>query len=198
MEGRKDYTMELNELIEQLKAYEGSEQYNNYVNGLVNADRVNNYLATDEGKRMIQPKLDSYFSKGLETWKTNNLDNLVNAKVKELYPDADPKDTEIAAMKAELEKIKAESQRKDLTNTALRIANEKGLPVDLVSFFVGTDEKTTTANMGKLETAFTTALSEAVKNKLKGESYVPPDGETEDIDGVTAAFAKLNPGLKIN
>ena len=190
--------MEFSELIEQMKTFENSEEYENYVNGLMNNDRVTKYLDTDDGKKMMQPKLDSYFSKGLETWKTNNLDNLVNAKVKELYPDADPKDTEIAAMKAELEKIKAESQRKDLTNQALKIANEKGLPVDLVSFFVGADEKTTTTNMSKLETAFTTALSEAVKNKLKGESYVPPDGETEDIDGVTAAFAKLNPGIKIN
>lgn len=190
--------MDFNEIIEQLKTFENSEEYENYVNGLVNNDRVSKYLATDDGKKYIQPQLDSYFSKGLETWKTNNLDNLVNAKVKELYPDADPKDTEIAAMKAELEKIKAESQRKDLTNQALKIANEKGLPVDLVSFFVGSDEKTTKANMGKLETVFKAALSEEIKNKLKGDSYVPPDGETEDIDGVTAAFMKLNPGIKIN
>ena len=146
----------------------------------------------------MQKKMDSHFSKGLETWKKNNLDNLVHAKVKELYPDADPKDIELAAIKAELEKVKAESQRKDLTNQALKIANEKGLPVNLVRYFVGTDEKTTADNMDEYETTFKTVLSEAVENRLKRDSHVPPIGETEDIDGVTAAFMKLNPGLKLN
>lgn len=88
------------------------------------AYRVSKFLGTDEGKKFLQPQLDSYFSKGLETWKTNNLEGLVNAKVKELYPDADPKDTELAAVKAELERIKAESVRKDLANKALTYANE--------------------------------------------------------------------------
>ena len=196
--GRKGFIkMEFNEIIEALKQFENTPEFDNYVSGHVNADRVTKYLGTDDGKKLLQPQLDSYFSKGLETWKTNNLDGLVNAKVKELYPDADPKDTELAAVKAELEKMKAESLRKDLTNKALTIANEKHLPVDLVSFFIGADEKTTTDNMGKFEKAFTDALGVAVKEKLKGNSYVPPDGEVETMDGVTAAFAKLNPNIKI-
>lgn len=190
--------MELKELIEALKQFENTPEYDAYVSGQMNADRVKKYLETDDGKKFLQPQLDSYFSKGLETWKNNNLDGLVSARVKELYPDADPKDKEIAEVKAELERMKAESLRKDLTNKALTLANEKGLPVDLVDFFIGADEKTTTDNIGKLEKAFSDALSAAVKDKLKGGSYVPPEGEPETMDGVTAAFAKLNPNLKIS
>lgn len=189
--------MELKELLEQLKSFEGTDEYENYISGLLTADRVNKYLASDEGKKYVDPIADQRYTKGLETWKKNNLDALVNAKVKELYPDVDPKDASIAALKAEIEQIKAESARKDLTNKAFMIANEKGLPVDLVDYFVGKDEETTTANMGKLESAFTSALSAAVKDKLKDGSYVPPDGGKTDVDGVTAAFQKLNPNLKL-
>ena len=190
--------MEFTEIIEALKGFEGSEDFENYISGQMNADRVNKYLDSDDGKKTIQPKLDSYFSKGLETWKNNNLDNLVSAKVKELYPDADPKDTEIAAMKAELEKLKAEAARKDLTNRAITTATEKGLPLDIVDYFVGADEKTTDDNIARLEKAFTEALNSAVTEKLKSNSYVPPDGQdNEYTDGVTAAFAKLNPNIKL-
>lgn len=189
--------MTFEEILNELKNYEDTPEYETYVSGQVNTDRVSKFLGTDEGKKFLQPQLDSYFSKGLETWKTNNLEGLVNAKVKELYPDADPKDTELAAVKAELERIKAESVRKDLANKALTYANEKGLPVDLVDFFVGADEKATNANMEKLNTAFTAALSAAVDKKLKDSNYVPPEGDTEPMNGVTAAFAKLNPNIKL-
>lgn len=189
--------MNINELIEALKEFENTPEFENYISGLLNADRVGKYLETDDGKKYIQPKMDSYFSKGLETWKTNNLSGLVDEEVKKRFPDADPKDTELATLKAELEKMKAESTRKDLRVKALQIATEKGLPVDLVDFFIGADEKTTKENMDKLHTSYTTALSAAVDKKLKGNGYVPPEGDNDEMDGVTAAFAKLNPDIKI-
>lgn len=190
--------MTIQDIIVELKNFENDPEFENYISGQVNADRVSKFLATDDGKKFLQPTLDSYFTKGLDTWKNNNLDNLVNAKVKELYPDADPKDVALAELKSQLEQMKAESLRKDLTNKALQMANEKGLPVDLIDYFIGADEKTTTENLGKLESAFTAALGAAVEKKLKGENYTPPDGDDGDpLDGVSAAFAKLNPTLKI-
>lgn len=197
--GRKGYKMNFNEIIESLKGFEGTEEYENYIAGLLTADRVNKYLSTDEGKAYVEPIASARFTKGLETWKKNNLQKLVDEKVKELYPEADPKDTELAAVKAELEKMKTESIRKDLTNKALTIANEKGLPVDIIDYFIGGDEEATNTNLGKLEKAFNSALETAVESKLKGNNYIPPDGDdTQPLDGVTAAFAKLNPGLKIS
>lgn len=190
--------MDIKEILTELKKFEDTEEYKAFVAGLINTERVKAFLSTDDGKKLLQPQLDSYFSKGLETWKNNNLDNLVNAKVKELYPDADPKDTELAEVKAELERMKAESIRKDLTNKALTYANEKGLPSDLVDYFVGTDEKSTNDNLEKFEKAFSSAIGAAVDKKLKGSSYVPPDDDdTEPMDGVTAAFNKLNPNISV-
>lgn len=190
--------MTFQELIAELQKYKDSAEYKDFIKTLINSDSVNEYLTTDDGKKLMQPKLDSYFNKGLETWKTNNLSKLVDEKVKELYPEADPKDTELAAVKAELEKMKRESVRKDLTNKALTFANEKGLPVDLIDYFVGADEKATHDNLTKFEKTYSAALNAAVEKKMKDGSYVPPEGDPDPIDGVTAAFMKNNPGLKID
>ena len=189
--------MTFEELMKELKQFEATDEYKNFISGLLNDERVTAYLETENGKKLMQPKYDSYFSKGLETWKSNNLDKLVNEKVKELYPEADPKDTELAAVKAELERMKSESLRKDLTNKALKIANEKGLPTDLVDFFIGSDEKATNANITKFEKAFNDSVGSAVQKKLKDSSYVPPEGDDTTVDGVTAAFAKLNPNIQV-
>lgn len=190
--------MTFDELLNEMKAFEGTDEYKNYIAGFITDDSVKQYLGTENGKKLLQPQLDSYFNKGLETWKTNNLSKLVDEEHKKRYPDADPKDTELAAVKAELEKMKAENLRKDLTNKALTLANEKGLPVDLIDFFIGSDEKTTTANIEKFNKVFASSVSAAVDTRLKDSNYAPPDGaDTDVMDGVTAAFKNLNPTLNI-
>ena len=183
--------MTVTELIAELQKHTDSDEYKNFIKTIINQDSVTDYLTnTEDGKKLLDSKSDSRVTQGIETWKKNNLDALVNAKIKELYPEDDPKDIEIAQVKAELEAMKRESARKDLTNKALTIANEKGLPVELIDYFVGSDEKTTTDNIGKFEKAFNDALGSAVQKKLKDGSYVPPEGDPEPVDGVTAAFAK--------
>ena len=189
--------MDFKDIIAELDKAKDSEEYKTFVSGLVNADRVKEYLGTEDGKKLLQPMLDSYFTKGLETWKTNNLQTLVNAEVKKLYPDKDPKDTELAKLQATIEQMQADSLKKDLTNKALKIANEKKLPVDLVQFFVGADEQSTIDNMGALDKSFAAAVAAAVDAKLKGSNYSPPDGEGGDMDGVTAAFKNMNPNITI-
>lgn len=170
--------MEFNELIESMKSFEGTEDYENYVNGFVTSDRVSKFLDTEDGKKILEPLYHSHFSKSLETWKTNNLSKLVDEEHKKRFPDADPKDTEIAKLKADFEALKAESVRKDLTNKALTIATEKNLPVDLVNFFVGEDEAATTKNLETLETAFSAAVEKVVTERL-GKSHKPDGGGIE-------------------
>lgn len=170
--------MEFNELVENMKSFEGTEDYENFVNGFMTSDRVSKFLDTEDGKKILEPLYHSHFSKSLETWKNNNLAKLVDEEHKKRYPDADPKDTEIAKLKAEFEALKAESVRKDLTNKALTIATEKGLPVDLVNFFVGEDEAATTKNLETLETAFSAAVEKIVTERL-GKSHKPDKGDVE-------------------
>ena len=168
--------MEFNEILESLKSFEGSEEYEAFITGHLTNDRVNAFLETPEGKAILQPRFDKHFEKGLKTWQTNNLDRLVNEKVKELYPDTDPKDAEVAKLKAEIQQMKADALHKDLTNKALSVANEKGLPTKLIRHFIGANEADTLANLDELEAEFNAALSAMVTKKL-GESHKPAAGD---------------------
>ncbi|MPN24860.1 hypothetical protein SDC9_172265 [bioreactor metagenome] len=115
----------------------------------------------------------------METWKTNNLAKLVDEEVKKRHPEADPKDEKLAEIQRELAQIKAEAIRKGLTNKALKIATEKGLPVELIDFLVGADEDTTTTNLATFEKVFNEKLSAGVDAKLKSNAHVPPNNNKD-------------------
>lgn len=189
--------MEFKEIVAELEKFKDTEDYKNYIGGLMTTDRVSTFLETDEGKKLIQPTLDKYHSKGLETWKTNNLSKLMDEEIKKRFPESDPKDIKLAEIQQELERIKSEATRKDLTNKAIKLATSKGLPVEMVDFLVGNDEDTTTANLTTFEKLFNEKLSAGVEAKLKSNTHIPPTDDPEQLSGVERAFLNKNPGLKI-
>ena len=188
--------MDFNEALQQLEQFKDTDEYKNYFGGLITPDRVKEYLSTDEGKKTIQPEMDKYFNKGLDTWKTNNLDKLINDEISKRNPSTDPKDIELAQMKAQLEAMQKEALRKDLANKALKVANEKKLPTELIDFFIGDDEETTNNNIKNFEKIFNTAVSSSVDNKIKDNTHIPPADKTEPLTGVEQAFQDMT-GLKI-
>ena len=62
--------MTFEELIKQLKQFENTDDYKNFISGLLNDERVTAYLETENGKKLMQPKYDSYFSKGFRIYDT--------------------------------------------------------------------------------------------------------------------------------
>jgi hypothetical protein len=135
----------------------------------VSPDKVKGFLQTDEGKRIIQPELDRYHAKGLESWKANNLQKLVDDKVKELNPDKSPVEIELENLKRDLEAKDKAAQRLALKNKALAVTSEKKLSVDdkILERFIADDEEGTLSNLEALE-AFAKAQYQAgVENVYK-------------------------------
>lgn len=189
--------MKFEEIIAALKPYENSDEYKAFVDGLFTPERVKAYLETEAGQQAMQPYIDRQSAKGLETWKTNNLQTLIDEEVKKRFPETDPKDVELANVKAQLEALRKEAARKELLIKAQATATEKKLPVSLVSYFVGADEKETNKNIETFEKAFTEALSASVDERLKQGNHIPNSDKNEPTDGVTAAFLARNPDLKL-
>lgn len=169
---------EVQDYIEQNKE---TDDVKNYIGGFITPDRVNSFFETEDGKKLLQPKLDSYATKAItshdEKFKVNELPKLINEEMKKRFPDADPKDTELADMKAEIEKMKQETLHKDLTNKALQMAQERKLPSNLINYFVGNDEETTKTNLEALEKEFNANVQAQVEERLKG-GYKPPKDNT--------------------
>ncbi|OEI75453.1 hypothetical protein BG616_15135 [Bacillus subtilis] len=164
--------LEENKENEEVKAFVGELS-------AVSADKVEGFLETDEGKRLIQPRLDSHFTKGLETWKANNLDALVDAKVKELYPEETEEQKRIRKLEKELEDQKTAAQREKLLNKAVSYASEKQLPAAVVEFFIGEDEESTMKNLGAFEEKYNAALQKAIESKFQENGRDVQSGSNE-------------------
>ncbi|KKB34637.1 DUF4355 domain-containing protein [Bacillus thermotolerans] len=133
----------------------------------VSADKVKGFLDTDEGKRLIQPILDKYHSKSLESWKANNLEKLVEAEIAKRNPQKSPAEIEVEKLRKEIEDERKARARQEIYNKAMKQATEKNLPVDLLDYFVSDDEEKTSENLSKLEEVFTKAVQTGVESKFK-------------------------------
>ena len=169
--------MTLQELKAFLESADGkTEEVAAYLRGLFPADlkAAQAFAETAEGKSWLDSVKDKHLQKGLETWKANNLETLLESEVKKRFPEKDPKEIEVEKLKSEITTMKTEKQREALQNKAMRLAGEKGLPLELVSFFVGENEEVTQQNLGKLEETFASAVQKSLETRLKTDSYTPP------------------------
>lgn len=171
--------------LEQVKKFLEESKENQEVQELlkgfnsVTKNDVEAFLETEEGKQLLQPLLDSYFHKGLKTWKQNNLEKLINEKIRELNPDKTPEQIELEQIKQQLKQMEKEKLRESLKNKALTYLTEKNLPVQLVDYFVGEDEETTIQNLQRFENVFINQLQQAVENRLKADGTELKDSETK-------------------
>ena len=173
---KKEFRMEFNEIINELNSFKGTEEYENYISGLMTADRINKYLETEEGKNYVNPIADARYTKGLETWKQNHLQQLIDEEVKKRYPDQTPEQKRIAELEAKFNEAEEKALKSQLTTHAIKIATNKNLPTDLVTYFIGKDETETNENINGFETAFNSAVEKVVNDRL-GDSHKPDAGE---------------------
>lgn len=165
-----------NEVKTYFETNKDNPEVKSFVTGLnpINLDRVKEFVGKDkDAQSWLDSEKDKHLQKGIETFKTNNLQKLVDEQYKKQYPDADPKDTELTKMKAEIEKMKADSAHKDLTNKALKYAQDKKLPANIINYFVGQDEEATKTNLKALEKEFNASVQAQIEERLKG-GYKPP------------------------
>jgi hypothetical protein len=169
--------MDINEVQSFIEQNKDSDEVKSFVNGLnpITPDRVKSLVGEDKDlKSWFDSEKDKHLSKGIDTFKSNNVPKLVDEEVKKRFPDADPKDVEMKKLQAQLDKMQADSTRKDLTNKTLKAFQEKKLPSELVDFLIGADEEVTSKNVEMLAKLFA-AHDEAIKTEFaKSNSYTPP------------------------
>ena len=162
-----------------------------YIGGFITTDRVNNFLEGEDGKKLLQPKLDVYHNKSLESWKTNNLDKIYKDRFIIENPGADPKDIKYQELENRFNLAEQGRLKETLTNKALKLAQEKKLPIELIDFVIGSDESSTIKNIDMLSAIFLTH-DEALKTELlKGNTYVPPTGNKTPITVTKEDFDKM-------
>lgn len=169
--------MELQEVKTYLESNGDNEEVKAYLQDLrkVSVEGMAAYMEQDaEAKKWLDSTKDKHFHKALETWKTNNLEQLIDGEVKRRFPEKDEKDIELEKLKQAVEQMKTEKEREVLVNKAIKVANEKHLPLELVDFFIAQNEEATLENVTKFEGVFQQAVQAEVEQRLKGKGYIPP------------------------
>jgi len=175
--------MELSEVQEYLTTNKDSEGVKTYLDSFKvqpSLEVFKNKLNDSDFKSFMDSEKDKHLTKGIETFKTNNLDRIYNERFNVENPTADPKEIannkKMADFEAKIANMEKEGIRKDLTSKSQKIAIEKKLPLDLVDFFIGENEEVTVKNLDKLEAIFASHVETLVTERLKGGSYTPPKG----------------------
>lgn len=142
-------------------------------------DHVDSFLSTEDGKKFIQPKMDSYFTKGLNTWKQNNLQREIDDAVAKANPTATPEQRRIQELELKFQKAEKDTLFAQQRSTAFSLASEKGLPTSLVDYFVGESDSETRENINTYELEFKNALQVATEKVLAGAGTqtTPPNPE---------------------
>lgn len=175
--------MDLNAVKQFIEQNQGNDDVKAYLQGLnpLTVDGVQKYLTENQdAKKWFDSERDKHFSKGLETWKTNNLSKLIDDEVKKRFPDKDPKDAELEKIKVQLAQMEAEKVREKLTNVAIKTATEKKIPVSVVDFLIGEDEDSTFKNLAKFEEIMNPYVQEAVEERMKKGAYTPPKNNNDN------------------
>jgi hypothetical protein len=182
--------MDLEQVKQFIEANGTTEEVKAYLQGLnpINVEGIEQFIQSDkEAKSWFDSTVDKRTTKSLETWKANQLEGLLDAEIKKRFPAKDEKEIEMEKLRAEVENMKLEKQRERLTSQAIKTASEKKLPLQLVDFFIGADEPTTTANLTAFEQSLQLAVQQQVEQRLKGDGYTPPvdsTGKTFTLDAI--------------
>ena len=169
------------ENFDEIKTYfdtnKDSEDVKNFLNGFTNVDVFKEKINTDPNfKSFMDSEKDKHSAKALETWKTNNLQKLIDEGISKANPQETPEQKRIRELEDRLNKQETESKRKELINLALKTTQEKKLPTELVDYFIGDSEETTIKNLEALEKVFNEKVNQVAEERLKG-GYKPPQGE---------------------
>ncbi len=138
-----------------------------------NPEYVNTLLGTDLGAKALQPKLDSHFTKSLETWKANNLEKIVNERVEALFPNETPQSKQMRELQLQIDRINGEKTKAEMATVTLNLLANEGVPNTFARFLQGVDEVTTKANISDFQHEFQTALNGNVEAKFKQFGHQP-------------------------
>ncbi|HHW5200766.1 TPA: DUF4355 domain-containing protein [Staphylococcus aureus] len=176
--------MNIEEVKSFLEEHKDDKEVKDYLSGLktVSVDDVKGFLDTEEGKRFIQPELDRYHSKGLESWKEKNLENLIEQEVQKRNPEQSEEQKRISALEKELEKRDAEAKREKLRSNALGKAQELNLPTSLVDRFLGDSDEDTEQNLKALKETFDKYVREGVESKFKSSGRDVKESQNQDLE----------------
>ncbi len=172
--------MDINEIKAYIEQNKDNEEVQQLANSFITPDRINGFLEGEDGKKLLQPKMDKYFNKGLESWKANNLNSIVETEVSKRFPAETPESKQLREMQEKLNNMESQTAFEKRKGQAIKSLNEKGLPVGLADYFHADTDEGIGEVISYLEIEWKNAIEKSVTEKLKG--HTPPASQSTGAD----------------
>lgn len=184
-----------NEIKEYFETNKESEDVKSFVTGLstLNLDKVKEFVGKDkDAKSWFDSEKDTHYTKAFETWKTNNLQKIVDDEVAKAKGEnlTDDQKRILELERKIAEKDKTELKEK-IGRKAMDYIVQQKLPItsETLDLFVGEDEKSTLDMIKKFEKDYKSSVEEILKAKASG-SYQPVKNNSGETISIGEAFAK--------
>ncbi|WP_283701288.1 DUF4355 domain-containing protein [Clostridium perfringens] len=153
----------------------GTELVKGFINKGLTLDAFKSKLKEKDFKAFLETEGGKDFEKRLKEWKKNNLEKELEPFIQEKYPNliTDPTQKKILELEKKLADEQKANARKDLITEAIKYANEKKIPSNLVENFLGEDLEKTKENLDGFIETINPWISNQVDERLGASSWVP-------------------------
>lgn len=144
-----------------------------------------------EFKSYLDSVKDKHFDKALETWKSNNLQTIINDEVlKATGKKKTPEQLKIEELEKNFNEQKAKAERAEKIAKYKDVLAEKKIPGEMIDYFLTDDDETTNTRIDNFVTYVEGMVSSSLKEKMANGSYTPP-GENGAGDLTVDDIAKM-------
>lgn len=152
-----------------------TELVKGFINKGLTLDAFKSKLKEKDFKAFLEGEGGKDFEKRLKEWKKNNLEKELEPFIQEKYPDliTDPTQKKILELEKKLADEQKANARKDLITEAIKYANEKKIPSNLVENFLGEDLEKTKVNLDSFVESINPWVQEQVDERLGASAWIP-------------------------
>lgn len=148
-------------------------------------------LTEKEFKSFMDSEKDTHANKALETWKTNNLQTIINDEVlKATGKKKTPEQLKIEELEKKMLENEARAQKAEKIAKYKDVLAEKKIPMEMIEYFLTDNEETTNTRIDNFSTYVNEMVNSNVKEKIASGSYIPP-GDNGAGDMTADDLAKM-------
>lgn len=157
---------------------EGVKSTNNAVGDLT-LDQFKNAIANNLEVKgyydsLIDKTVAKRLDKGIDAWKEQNIESLINEEINKRYPQKTEQEIEFENKQQELDQAISEKKQLELQIKYQNLVAESEIPLEMINFVAGEDVESTMSNIETFKKVMAQYVDKEVSKRFLASSYVPP------------------------
>ena len=162
------------------------------VKGLIKPFDVNEITLEDfkkviadnkEIKGYYASEKDRAVTKGIETFKSNNLPKLIDEELKKKSNEGLSEEAiQLKELQAKFEALEKEKTISELKGKYTKLLVEKGLNAELIDFVFNEDEEIFNSNVDKINSIIENSINAKTNEILNNNEYIPPSNGGSNLN----------------